>query len=122
MREGLLIELGRHGYCDTWLTADDLTGGGSADEITELVLRREGFLEEGRDIAMVSHRRGTKWLAWSGIGCSIRAAAEPGLDFRAEGRRLRGSRIAREVTLSSSTARVECSTIVNPTDMLGLAG
>ncbi len=49
-----MIELGCHGYCDAWLSADDLTGEVGVEEITELVLRREGFLEEERDIAMVS--------------------------------------------------------------------
>jgi hypothetical protein len=67
VREALLNELCAHGgYCSTGLTADDLTGDLSADEITELVLRREGFLEEGRDVVMASR------TAWDEVARMVR--------------------------------------------------
>jgi len=41
-REALINELcASGGYCSNGLTADDLTGDLSADEITEMILRRE---------------------------------------------------------------------------------
>lgn len=43
-REALLYELcARGGYCSTGLTVDDLTAELNANEITDMVLRREGL-------------------------------------------------------------------------------
>jgi hypothetical protein len=43
-RQALLHELcAKHGYCSTGLTVDDLTENLSADEIADLVIRRDGL-------------------------------------------------------------------------------
>ena len=62
MREALLIELCvRGGYCSAGLTVDDLAADLTVDEITEMALRGEGVLAEGRDLAMGSR------AAWDGV-------------------------------------------------------